>query len=96
MTYEQLLLCKLAEEATEIAKDALKAQQFGLNSYHPETNLTNIEYITNELNDLFAILEMLNEYGSFEYVPCQKAINDKKEKVLHYMKLSQQLGHANQ
>lgn len=92
MTYEQFLLCKLAEECTEIAQDALKIQQFGFDSFHPETKMTNTEYLTNELNDLFAIIEMLNEHGYFNFQPDRDAIDAKKEKVLKYLQLSKQLG----
>lgn len=92
MNREQYLLTKLAEECTEIAQDALKTQQFGFESYNPDTGITNTEYLTNELNDLFAILEMLDELGSFKFVACPSAISDKKAKVNKYLELSRKLG----
>jgi len=92
MTYEQFLLCKLAEECTEIAQDALKTQQFGFDSFHPETKMTNTEYLANELNDLFAILEMLSDSGYFSFEPDKNAIEAKKQKVLHYLEVSKELG----
>lgn len=91
MTYEQFLLCKLAEECNEVAQDALKTQQFGFESFHPDTGMTNTEYLTNELNDLLAILEMLEENGSFTFTPCPEAIKAKKEKVLKFLEFSKEL-----
>lgn len=92
MNREQYLLTKLAEECNEIAQDALKTQQFGFHSYNPDTGINNTQYLTNELNDLFAILEMLEESGYFMFMPCPNAISEKKEKVEKYLKLSQNLG----
>ena len=95
MNREQYLLTKLAEECTEIAQDALKTQQFGFDSYNPDTGIDNTQYLTNELNDLFAILEMLEESGCFKFTPCPNAILEKKDKVEKYLKLSQNLGKVN-
>lgn len=92
MNEEQFLLGKLAEECTEIAQDALKTQQFGFDSCNPDTGLSNVEYLNNELNDLFAILEMLKEGGYYEFIPDSNAIQAKKEKVLKYLEFSKQLG----
>ena len=92
MTYEQFLLGKLAEECTEIAQDALKTQQFGFDSCNPDTGLSNVEYLNNELNDVFAILEMLKDGGYYEFTPESQAIQAKKEKVLKYLEYSKNLG----
>lgn len=59
MTPLQFYLKKLAEEAGEVAHDALKAMEFGLDSeYGGETNR---ERINRELNDLMQVVEVLND-----------------------------------
>lgn len=61
----QYLLTKLAEELIEAGKEALKAQQFGLdNQYHGETNR---ERINKELMNVEAIKKMLNDEFSLGF-----------------------------
>ena len=91
MTRTQYLLCKLAEEASEVSKAALKAQQFGLNEVYPKTGLTNAERLTEEINDLIASLVMLAD-DAYKYVEDYRAIEKKIDKVEHYLKYSQELG----
>lgn len=52
MNLEQLILGKIAEEASEIAKAALKAQQFGLDDCDPSST---------ELDELKAALGVLSQ-----------------------------------
>jgi hypothetical protein len=88
MNKTQYLLTKLAEEASEISQAALKAQQFGFDSINPYNQYTNLESLHGELNDLWAIIEMLNENHNFMYAPSSDAIKLKKEKVekfYHYV-----------
>ena len=56
------LLGKLAEEASELAHAALKAQTFGLYATHPDTNESNIDQITRELNDVMGVIELLKGF----------------------------------
>ena len=92
MNRKQLLLCKLAEEASEISKIALKTQQFGFNEIKPDQGLTNAERIYQELDDLAAIVEMLKDEFGFGYSPNREAIDDKKYWVNHYAEYSVNLG----
>lgn len=90
MNREQYLLTKLAEEAVEVAQMALKTQQFGmLEVYKTEDNRTRLHA---ELNDLFAIIEMLNKECDFKFVMDQSQINTKITKVDHYYEYSKSLG----
>lgn len=90
MTRKQFLLMKLAEEASEISQIALKTSQFGLNEvYQVESNK---ERCHNELNDLLAIVEMLNEEFGFSFIPDNKQISEKKQKVNKYFNYSKSLG----
>lgn len=88
----QLLLGKLAEEAAEVGKIALKTQQFGLDESHPEQKLTNKERTHQELNNLLAIVEMLNEQFDFGFTIDREHILNKKLKVNKYAKYSEELG----
>jgi hypothetical protein len=51
LSLEQFVLCKIAEEATEVGKRALKQQQFG-GLQHEEGYLRNRDRLTAECNDL--------------------------------------------
>lgn len=60
MNQQQYLLGKLAEEAAEIAQVALKAQQFGMNSTHPDDlTMPNHALLVGEINDLLGVVTML-------------------------------------
>ena len=61
---EYLRTCT-AEESAEITKTATKSLRFGLDDRHPhvQDSLTNREYMVNELNDLYQVVEMLVEQG---------------------------------
>jgi len=63
MTRLQWLLTKVAEEAGELAKEALKAQQFGLDSKKMtrDGEFTNLESIQLEFNDLLGALRLVIE-----------------------------------
>jgi hypothetical protein len=91
LTYEQFLLTKIAVEASEVAKIALKAQQFGLTEVQPGRDQSNAERMYAELNDLATVVRMLSETGgSFNFVPCVASMETKRAKVnelLHYSRL---------
>ncbi len=91
MTLRQFLLIKLAEEAAEVSQIALKTAQFGETESCPGLGLTNVERIYQELNDLNAIIELLQD-ARFSYVPSASAIEAKKQKVEKYLKYSLSLG----
>lgn len=88
MTRLQFLLNKLAEEASEIAQIAMKAQQFGLYKVCPEKGETNLARITAEYNDLEGIVAMLNEEFHAEIFRNSYAVLAKAEKVNRYYQYS--------
>lgn len=92
MTRIQYLLSKLAEEANEVAQIALKTQQFGANEVQPGQQYTNKQRTHLELDDLLAIINMLNEECGFDFDPSQEHVDTKKEKVNHYCNLAVSLG----
>jgi len=92
MTRLQFLLGKLSEECVEVAKIAHKAQQFGLYDKHPERDGTNQERIQQELNDILAIVGMLNAEFEFEFCPDTIGIKVKIDKVNKYYEYSKNAG----
>ncbi len=81
---EQYLITKLAEEASEIAQIALKAQQFGMDEICPKLPESNKQRIHKELNDLLGVVEMLNTEYNFDYRPNDIEIAAKINKVNKY------------
>lgn len=93
MTRTQLLLGKLAEESSEIAQIALKAQQFGLDDvWEKVAPLTVRDRLHGEVNDLLGILGMLNDEGDLRFVADPIAALEKVEKVNRFAALSVKLG----
>lgn len=92
----QYYLTKLAEEASEIAQIALKTQQFGLHEKHPALQETNAERVHMELNDLLAVVDVLNEKFDFGFHEDQYAQEQKKLKMLKYKQYSINLGLVNE
>jgi hypothetical protein len=87
MNRTEHLLFTLAEECAEVAHCASKAARFGLDEIKPGQSLTNRERILQELNDLWAVAEMLGL--------CQVdrvAIDRKKAKVLEFMGYAEKCG----
>lgn len=91
MTRIQYLLSKLAEEAAEVAQIALKAQIFGLHERYLD-DPTNIERVTLEINDMLAIIEMINEEAGNVISVNEDHVAEKIAKVEHYMEYSRQQG----
>lgn len=88
------LLTILTEECAEIAQRATKAQRFGLLEVEPGQTANNCARINEEVNDLFAVLEMLHrEPGGFGIMTADiKLIMAKKEKVEKFLEYSRSIG----
>lgn len=92
MNHLQFLLLKLSEECSEIAQIASKSMQFGLLERHPDLEENNKQRLHAELNDLNAIVSMLNTHYDFQYKPDNRAMNAKISKVHKYLDYSVGLG----
>ncbi len=94
MNREQHLLVTMAEECSEVIQRIAKALRFGINETEPGQNLDNNERIIYELNDLFAVVDMLKEAGTFDgsLLLNLEAIEAKKIKVEKYMEYAEKLG----
>lgn len=92
MTETQYLLDVLGEECNEIAVRASKAIRFGLDEIQPGQTLTNAQRLALELDDLYGVIELLNEKHPGTYAPNRDNIEAKKSKVAKFMKYSEQCG----
>lgn len=81
MNRDEHLLVILAEECAEVAKETSKALRFGMGEVMPGQSLNNRERILRELNDLWAVVEMLD----LQHVD-RDAIERKKIKVHEFMR----------
>jgi len=88
----QYLLIKLAEEASEVSQIALKTSQFGMEETCPGLLENNKQRIHSELNDLFGIIEMLNDEFNFEFKIDSVKSNLKRVKVNKYYEYSKEQG----
>lgn len=90
---EHLLTC-LAEECAEVAQACSKALRFGLEDKGPNHTLTNAEYISKELTDIFAVIELLVEEGgaALPNPYNQVEIDAKKERVRKFMQYAIERG----
>ncbi len=89
---EQYLQCVLGEEANEVGQMACKNQRFGSQEIFPGQLLTNAERMHLEIDDLMALIEMLNDEFAFGYKPNRANIEAKKDKVNKYGLYSESLG----
>jgi len=97
MNRREHLLTILSEECAEVAKEASKANRFGLNDHQPgqpETE-TNRKKLTEELNDLIAIAEMLYDEGYIDDFLELDKMELKKVKVEKYLLYSKKAGTLN-
>lgn len=86
---ETYLLNCLNEELGESVQRVSKAIRFGLNEIQDGQELTNLERLTNELNDILAVVEMLKEEGvKFPKLNDKVSKETKKGRVKWYMKRS--------
>jgi NTP pyrophosphatase (non-canonical NTP hydrolase) len=90
----QYLLTKLAEESSELADIALKTSQFGPYNVGPNETETNREMVTNEFNDVLAVVEMLSDEFGLSICRSDLRIDGKKEKVNRFFKYSCSLGNC--
>ena len=93
MNREQHLLSKVAEECSEIAQIAIKAQLFCFYSHYPDQpEITNLDHLIVEINDLLAVISMIDK----DIVDKIQFGNDKQKakmlKVEKYLELSQERG----
>lgn len=93
MNYQQYLLVKLAEEASEVAQMAIKCSLFGYDSVDPreDTGETNALKLFKELLDFSAVMTELEDSTDidFDEINPEDYIEMKRLKLKHYYEVAQ-------
>lgn len=92
MNLQQLLFLKLAEECNEVGQECSKIMQFGMDEVYTPIGISNRDRLRGELQDLFAIVQILNEEFDLGFVPSPEAVQVKRAKFMHYAQYSQEIG----
>lgn len=95
MNATEHLLEILSEECAEVIQRVSKANRFGLNEIQPGQLLTNAERICEEICDLYAVIEMLENSGALQGVIDIDRIQAKKAKVKKFMEYAETCGVLN-
>ncbi len=93
MNREKYLLICLSEECSEIIQAVSKVLRFGPKDAKWGNKRSNIERVSDEVNDLLGVLELVQEIFPELKIDPEK-IRAKKEKVGKYHKYSQNIGQA--
>lgn len=90
----EYLLTKLSEECNEVGQMAAKTIQFGMEEVYNDgiNQKTNRERLIDELNDLFGVIQMLNDEAGLNFLPDPEAIRAKGDKIRKYRGYSVGLG----
>ena len=95
MNVSEHLLVLLGEECDEIAIQASKALRFGMGDHEPGKIATNETRILQELSDLMAVVEMLQERGvirRYDEGEQRGQIIAKKARIEHFMNYAREKG----
>ena len=90
---EHLIVC-LNEECVEIAKRCDKILRFGIDDRDPtyESAPTERDRVHQELTDLMAVIEMLDDFGIISKVFDPQKIAEKKAKIEKFMHYAREHG----
>jgi len=87
------LLVVLSEECAEVVQETSKCLRFGIRQVYAEKIFSNIERVTREFNDAYAMMEMLADEGIIEKDFIKREwVDIKKCKVGNYMRFSKKMG----
>ncbi len=92
MNLQQLLFLKLSEECNEVGQECSKIIQFGMDEVYEPIGISNRDRLRGELQDVFAIVQILNEELDLGFVPSPEAVDVKRAKLMHYAQYSKELG----
>lgn len=92
MNTTEHLLTILSEECAEVSQRVSKALRFGLKEIQPGQLFTNAERICEEICDLYAVVEMLEDSGALQGVVDIDRIQAKKARVKEFMKYAETCG----
>jgi NTP pyrophosphatase (non-canonical NTP hydrolase) len=71
----------LQEECAEVIQAVSKISRFGLNNYKPGKPKTNKEHLEEELGDMMAMVEILQELDIVSFTNIERAAEAKREKL---------------
>lgn len=91
MTKQEHLLTCLSEECAEVSKVVSKMLRFGVDDQSPHLDKDNLHLLFDELNDLFAVVEMLHDVDIHWRID-NGAVIDKKAKVEKWMRHAKSRG----
>lgn len=96
MQADQYHLCKIAEECTEVAQRALKAQQFGLGEIQPGQDFNNLERLMDEFHDLFTTFQNFCDLVGTDPIPDEIKKHIRLRKMDKFLQLSIDLNQVDQ
>ena len=91
MNRREHIFTVLQEECAEVIQCVSKIKRFGLTNTQPASGMLNLQILINELNDLLAVVEMLEEDG-LPKMRDEIKIQNKKQKVKHFLEVSRREG----
>lgn len=91
MTEQECLLICFIEECGEAIQAATKMLRFGTHEYYPGTTISNVDQLNKEVDDVFALVDMLTDRGVLGSRD-SSAIVAKVMKVEDFMRVSSILG----
>ena len=80
----------LQEECAEVIQAVSKISRFGLDNYKPGKPKTNREHLEEELGDLYAMIEILQDMDIVSWTNIEKAAEAKKEKLKQWSNIYEQ------
>lgn len=88
---EHILFC-ISEECNEVGQRASKAARFTMEEKQAGQGMNNGQRLVQEFNDLYAMMELLQEGGQIRKIIDRKMIDEKKKKFEKYLKYSHEQG----
>lgn len=88
MNKSEVLLAQLAEEASELSKQCMKALRFGVDSFDPADGIPNQERISQEFHDTLAVYSVYRDNQGLPLTLDYKLVQAKTQKVFEYLAVS--------
>jgi len=80
----------LSEECAEVIQAVSKINRFGMDNYKPGKPKTNRQHLEEELGDLMAMIDILQEMDVVSYANIEKAAEAKHEKLKKWSTIYEQ------
>jgi len=80
----------LSEECAEVIQAVSKINRFGMDNYKPGKPKTNREHLEEELGDLMAMIDILQEMDVVSYANIERAAEAKHEKLKQWSTIYEQ------